>query len=136
MSKIAARHFLLGGCLFFAVFVSLVQISILSTLPFYPKGVEEITAINRRFEPLKKMLPTGEIVSYVSDVEGADLSIGSIYHARYALAPTVISKDSNHTLVIGNFKYAGNADEAFKRLELEVICRFDDGVFLLRRRNR
>jgi hypothetical protein len=84
----------------------------------------------RRFAPVKEIVPPNTRVGYVSDL-ATDVTL--LLTAQYALAPRLIVKDSSAGWVIGNFTRPQDF-EAFGRARgLILVKEFPDGVVLYRK---
>jgi len=77
-----------------------------------------------RFAVLKTALPQQGVVGYIG--ESGNAALGQYYLAQYALAPLVVDRSTNHSLVIGNFPMAQPALPP----ELHLVKDFGNGVLL------
>jgi len=86
----------------------------------------------QRFIPLRRELPSGAILGYVSD-SLADDDARAYFMAQYALAPVVLTRDLREGhLILGNF-VSGRVDPNLLRgLGLILARDFGNGVVLLR----
>jgi hypothetical protein len=117
----------------FTVTVSIFHIWVLSHRPLGRTAPDPITVIDQRFEPLRKILPRHGRVGYLSNVVGEDFSVGSIYSARYALAPLVLVEGSDTPLVIANFHFRDNDSEKLHLKGYSLIRNFGNGLFLFKK---
>jgi hypothetical protein len=84
----------------------------------------------RRFAPIREIVPPNALVGYVSDL-ATDPTL--ILTAQYALAPRLIVKNPTSGWVIGNFAHPQDF-EAFARAHgLTLVKEFPDGVILFQR---
>jgi|SRR5579872_269689 len=84
------------------------------------------TLSNQRFAALRNELPSRGVIGYIG--ESNDSATPDYYLTQYALAPMVVNRSINHTLIVGNFPRT--------RLPqfpsgLEVVKDFGNGVVLL-----
>ena len=57
----------------------------------YPSlGTDEISLYDKRFEPLRKILPSHGVITYLDDSEPGRDDFKAYYLAQYALSPTVL----------------------------------------------
>ena len=78
---------------------------------------------DQRFAAIKASLPTHGVVGYVGD---SSEPVADYYLAQYALAPLVIDRSPNHSLVVGNFPAAPPVAHEHLRL----LTDFGNGVLL------
>lgn len=95
---------------------------------------DEVSLNEKRFEHLKRLLPSHGIVGYITDKEGPDdLATHEQYlRVQYVLAPVIVDRGTKHPLIVGNLTRPGTAPQAFtasKRLTL--VKDFGNGVLLL-----
>lgn len=81
---------------------------------------------DQRFSALKASLPTRGVIGYIGE-PGA--SVSDYYLTQYALAPLVIDRSANHSLVVGNFPSSFPPNLAEQHLQ--VLRDFGNGVLLL-----
>jgi len=103
--------------------------------PDFPRS-DRISQYERRFEGLKKILPTHGVVGYLSHRQAQDIRFDAgtaeFYLTQYALAPLIVIHSPERDLVIGNFG-ASRVDPAiFKDRDLTLIRDFGNGVMLFR----
>jgi hypothetical protein len=84
----------------------------------------------RRFAPVKEIVPPSALVGYVSDV-ATDPTL--MLTAQYALAPRLIVKDPSSGWVIGNFARPQDFAAFARTHGLTLVKEFPDGVVLFRR---
>lgn len=77
-----------------------------------------------RFAEIKAALPTHGVVGYIGTSQD---SIEYYYLAQYALAPLVVDRSLNHSLIVGNFPFSPPQLPA----NVEVLRDFGGGVLLL-----
>lgn len=103
---------------------------------------DEISANDRRFEPLRSELPERGLVGYVGDPEPTgptphEADAAALLHfrryllAQYALAPVILVEGTEPALVVGNFFPEGPASPPDS---LRRVADFGDGLVLWRRR--
>lgn len=96
-------------------------------------GQDDITLYTSRFEGLRRRLPAGGVVGYLS-YDGQEAQGTAMYYlAQYALAPMVVDRSANHSLVVGNFPGPVPPAERFLSLGLTLQGDFGNGVLLLGR---
>lgn len=99
-------------------------------------GRDRITLHESRYEQLKNNLPRHGIVGYVSNLKAEDIrfdpGFGEYYFTQYALAPLVVSRSSEQSLVIGNFLPAASVTPAAVT-NMVLLQDFGNGIMLFRR---
>ena len=104
--------------------------------PDFPRR-DRISQYERRFEGLKKILPTHGVVGYLSHRQAQDIRFDAgtaeFYLTQYALAPLIVIHSPERDLVIGNFGAFRVDPEIFKDRDLTLIKDFGNGVMLFRR---
>lgn len=99
-------------------------------------GRDRITLHESRYEQLKNNLPRHGIVGYVSNLKAEDIrfdpGFGEYYFTQYALAPLVVSRSSEQSLVIGNFLPAASVTPAAVT-NMVLVQDFGNGIMLFRR---
>ena len=103
--------------------------------------VDWITAYERRFENLKKVLPEHGAVGYITNNQLDNMRYifeesKRYYLAQYALVPVVVEYGNKNRLVIGNFTDSADSADALKKTRLSVVRDFGNGVVLLENRER
>ncbi len=103
--------------------------------PDFPRS-DRISQYEKRFEGLKKILPTHGVVGYLSDRQAQDIRFDNgtveFYLTQYALAPLIVIYSSEREFVIGNFRASGVAPEIFTDNNLMQLRDFGNGVMLFR----
>lgn len=84
----------------------------------------------RRFAPVREMVPPNALVGYVSDL-ATDPTL--LLTAQYALAPRLVVKNPTSDWVIGNFARPQDFDAFARAHGLILVKEFPDGVILFRR---
>jgi len=112
------------------------------TANFIPKplGRDEITLYEKRFEELKKILPSHGVVGYISNKQAEDIRFDAgaaeYYLTQYALTPLVVVYSPNYPLVVGNFRQAVIDPKIYTSRDLVPLKDFGNGVMLFRRARR
>lgn len=105
--------------------------------PDFPRR-DRISQYERRFEGLKKILPTHGVVGYLSHRQAQDIRFDAgtaeFYLTQYALAPLIVIHSPERDLVIGNFGVSRVDPEIFKDRDLTLIKDFGNGVMLFRQK--
>lgn len=112
--------FILGSLL------STVQIAKDAPVPAHLASDDISNRSDQRFATLKAGLPTQGVIGYIG--EPGDLALGDYYLAQYALAPLVVERSKNHSLVVGNFP---NSPPPSFPPDLTLVRDFGNGVLLL-----
>lgn len=103
--------------------------------PDFPRR-DRISQYERRFEGLKKILPTHGVVGYLSHRQAQDIRFDAgtaeFYLTQYALAPLIVMYSPERDLVIGNFGASRVDPEIFEDRDLTLIKDFGNGVMLFR----
>jgi glycosyltransferase involved in cell wall biosynthesis len=98
--------------------------------------LDEISRYEARFQGLRHALPSHALVGYVTDPvagdDGSRLAFKRYLLTQYALLPTLVLRDIQGALVVGNFDAPDGVDSATAR-GLALIGDFGDGVALFRR---
>jgi hypothetical protein len=101
---------------------------------------DEVSEYDRRLAPLRERLPRDAVVGYVSDPQPATMSMaeGRLHYkkyllTRYALAPVLVIRNQQPTLIVGNFNDPSSVEQAARR-GLERLEAFGEGIVLFRRR--
>lgn len=84
----------------------------------------------RRFAPVREIVPPNALVGYVSDLE-TDSTL--LLTAQYALAPRLLVKNATSDWVIGNFARPQDFGAYARAHGLILVREFPDGVILFRR---
>jgi hypothetical protein len=98
-------------------------------LALYPL-VDKISHYEKRFTPLKDVLPKRGVVGFVSDERNRVENLKRRYVAGYALAPVVVAPGADWPLVIGDFSEP-TAVGRFRGSTLRVREDLGDGLFIL-----
>lgn len=91
---------------------------------------DDLTQYEARFENLKRTLPPQAVVGYF--FENADWKRWDYFYTQYALAPTIVDKNPDHSLVIGNFPEGAVSPIAATNSRFVLVKDFGDGVMLFR----
>lgn len=105
-------------------------------------GKDDVTRYERRFQDLKKMLPSQGVVGYLTDdhVPGQqtrreDQTATRFFLTQYALAPLIVVGTPDCSLVVGDFHEANFASTIAAHKNLKVLVNYsllgDRGVVLL-----
>lgn len=114
----------------------------IQSINFIPKplGRDEITLYEKRFEELKKILPSHGVVGYISNKQAEDIRFDAgaaeYYLTQYALTPLVVVYSLNYPLVVGNFHQSVIDPQIYASRNLVLLKDFGNGVMLLRRERR
>jgi hypothetical protein len=100
-------------------------------------GRDFISLKEKRYEELKKALPSHGVVGYLSDVYSENIfdnnaEMADYFSAQYILAPVVVAHSSDKDLVIGDFFYK-NYSKLYKEKKLVQLKDFKNGLMLLQR---
>ena len=87
-----------------------------------------------RFEALREHLAGAPVAGYVPRRSPSDtLSHGAYFFlAQYALAPTLLARNAEPTLVVGNFNTREAQHEFLEKTPLTIVSDFGNGVVLFR----
>ena len=103
--------------------------------PDFPRS-DRISQYERRFEGLKKILPTHGVVGYLSHRQAQDIRFDTetaeFYLTQYALAPLIVIYSSERAFVLGNFGASRVDPEIFTDHNLMQLRDFGNGVMLFR----
>jgi hypothetical protein len=114
-------------------------LSLYATFSFYSQQIErnkiqkdayQVGAEEQRFEALKKDLPPGAMVGYVSDL-GSEAGI--LLAAQYALVPALLVERPPSGLVVGNFSRPTDYVEFGRAHGLLLLKDYGYGVTLFRK---
>jgi hypothetical protein len=92
-------------------------------------GPDRTSHDEKRFAPLKKVLPERGVVGFVTDASTRSEQARRRYIAGYALAPLLVAPGADQPLVIGDFKDPAAA-KLITRGALQVRHDFGDGLVL------
>ena len=90
----------------------------------------QLAMAEKRLEPLKRELPPGTLVGYVSDIQADS---GIILVTQYALAPVMLTQEAAPEFVLGNFSRPLNYAEFGTARHLTLVKDFGYGVVLFRK---
>jgi hypothetical protein len=98
-----------------------------------PLGTQDVSRYVRRLDPVRKYLPAGGAIGYVSDdLAEEGTAKARLYLARYALSPVIIERTEDRPVVLGNFLEPSMPAKV--RIQNMVLDRdFGDGVAVFRR---
>jgi hypothetical protein len=100
------------------------------------KGTDEITMYENRFSGLLELLPKLGVVGYISDnIDNPDHDTKAFYLTQYAIAPTIVVREKNRPLVVGNFKDTEVRTEELEKYGLSLSKDFNNGVMLFVRKD-
>ena len=97
---------------------------------------DAITAYERRFEGLRKMLPPRGVVGYITDkgVTASDSEATQYFFlTQYALSPLIVIRDLNHQFVVGNSLRGAIDYEVLALSDFTLLKDFGNGVMLFKR---
>jgi hypothetical protein len=132
------------------IIVLLISIALFSSLKlakqelsvkFHPAGGDEISSYEKRFYPLKGMMPVGAVVGYVTDIPSQGVvsdaaALARYYVTQYALAPTIVVNTIEQPVVVGDFH--GDPLVSNKDAISALLPRMDlgNGVILFTRKEK
>lgn len=97
-------------------------------------GRDKITLYEKRFEGLKKILPSHGVVGYISNKQAEDIrfdvTTAEYYLTQYALSPVIVAYSQEPQLVVGNFRDAAAAGKAVASRHFILLKDFGNGVML------
>jgi len=100
------------------------------------KGTDEITMYEERFSALLGLLPKQGVVGYISDkFDNPDHDTKAFYLTQYAIAPTLLVREKNRPLVVGNFKDTELRAKEFEKYGLELSKDLNNGIMLFVRKD-
>ena len=100
------------------------------------KETDEISTYENRFSGILELLPKFGVVGYFSDkFDDPNHDTKAFYLTQYAIAPTIVVREKNRPLVIGNFKDAEVRTEEFEKYGLSLSKDFKNGVMLFVRKD-
>ncbi len=128
------------GIMLLILFALLSNLQLLKQVSAYGlkfMGRDRITLYEKRFDDLKKILPSHGVVGYISDkqIEGTNGDVGALsdyYLAQYALSPVIVIKSPEPSLVVGNFRVNGTTLNISINRNLILVKDFGNGVMLFR----
>lgn len=98
-----------------------------SVIQFHPDDIQDRS--DNRFDALKAELPPRGVVGYIG--ESGDSALPDYYLAQYALAPLVVDRGAQHSLIIGNFPHSQTTPVIG---DLTLLKDFGNGVVLFAKR--
>jgi len=99
---------------------------------------DPITSYERRFRELRRALPVGGVIGYVSGAPPGHFTAEDFRRfllAEYALAPLVLINGTAPDLIVGNFT-PDSMPSAPPAPGLQLVRDFGEGVWLLRKVGR
>ena len=81
---------------------------------------------DERFAALKAALPSRGVIGYIG--ESGNSGLADYYLAQYALAPLILDRSTNHSLVLGNFPTSPPIQASSNTLHLQRD--FGHGILL------
>jgi hypothetical protein len=97
---------------------------------------DPITRDERRYEELKRALPSHGVIGYISGAERFGTGeFKRFLLTEYALAPLVLINDTAPDLIVGNF-HPDSVPAAPPVPGLRLVKDFGDGVWLLQKASR
>lgn len=98
-----------------------------------------VTAWDKRIRKVRQILPDHGIVGYLADWDIPNYTYGSsdqeveFVLAQYTVAPVVLERGTEHSLILGNFNDDGNPNK-IKNVEklfgIRIITAFSNEIFL------
>ena len=89
---------------------------------------------DERFADLRRALPKRGVVGYLGD--SGETSLADYYSAQYALAPLVVERSINHSLVVGNFPTSQSAPPVAAEESFLLVRDFGNGLFLFAKKDK
>ena len=90
-----------------------------------------------RFLTLRQVLPKRGVVGYISDdTTDEDIFAPRKYLAQYSLAPVILARSLDCSLVVGNFRNHPPDFESYRKMGLTPLRDFGNGVILFTREVR
>ncbi len=127
---------------FLIILFALSNVNLLRTKisrPIQPINTHPISRYVKRFDPIKKFLPSHGKIGYISDDyfkehsgEKDTASIQKYVLTRYSLAPLLIINNHDHKLVIGNFHEIVPLDK-LKKMGFVLVKNAENGVMLFQK---
>ena len=94
-------------------------------------GPDEIAYHRMRCSGLKPYLPLNTTIGYISETPPV---VRDFYILRYVLSPVRLVQNSDHHLVVGNFRRPESAGHIARKKDLAVVRNFGNGVVLFTRK--
>ena len=96
----------------------------------------DIVHYESRFEAIRKDIPRNGAIGYLTDTDANLTStLAEYYLAQLALVPTVVTRNTEQTLVLANI-HTPQPPTFYQQLGLELVKDYGSGVMLLRRTAR
>jgi hypothetical protein len=105
----------------------------LGALPLQDPTREIARHADERFADMRRALPKRGVVGYIGD--SGQTSLADYYSAQYALAPLLVERSINHSLVIGNFPASQPPMPALAEKNLGLVRDFQNGLFLFAKKD-
>lgn len=80
---------------------------------------------------VRSIVPKGEPLGFITDVEGRDEGDRRLYAATYSLAPLVLEKTTSRRFVIADFRHRSSIAPALRQHRLVVVEDLGNGFLLL-----
>ena len=95
------------------------------------KDKDQITLYQTRFAELRRVLKPAGVVGYISDAAPESKGYrGNFYLTQYALAPVIVTMETNRQWVVGNFWKTGKVPAIAFNRRLHLWKDFGSGVAL------
>jgi hypothetical protein len=113
---------------------------LVENIRFPEKIIQDLSRYEKRFTPLRAVLRNG-VLGYISDEadeteEDKEYRDCRIYLARYWLAPVVLVRSLDYSLVVGNFLKHAPDFETYRKIGLIPVRDFGNGLVLFKREPR
>ena len=96
--------------------------------------IMDISGYLNRFLTLRQFMPKRGVVGYLSDDSAdEDISTPRKYLAQYSLAPVILARSLDYSLVVGNFRNRPPDFEPYRKMGLIPLRDFGNGVVLFAR---
>lgn len=109
-------------------------------VPFYPGYFSPIVgSTEARMNEMRGRVLGSGIVSYVSDAKPFPPDTrgeAAYYLTQYALTPTVVDREGDHEIAVGNMLREGDFSRNLSKENWKIVEKLDDGVLLLRRQSK
>lgn len=101
-------------------------------------SVDRVTLYEKRFAPLRRVLPAYGRVGYVTDENTNDyMQYENFLIVRYILTPVLVENELGHALVVGNItQQATDLQRFLSRQGLTLVKDLGDGVLLLEKESQ
>jgi hypothetical protein len=95
---------------------------------------DQVAISEKRFAGLREAVKPFGTVGYISDaIPGSDEDTGNFYLTQYALAPVIVTMETNRQWVVGNFWKTGKVPPFVRNGRLSLWKDFRDGVALFQK---